>query len=88
MPTYRTYTETYDPQVYHFTMDCSLKDIPHACQAGEVIDIPGEDLFRFNQGTCSIQEALPTLTADQREWFGQTGFCPAGFAALFAEDES
>lgn len=87
MTNYTSYTETYDPQVYHFTMGCRLKDVPHACQAGEVIDIPGEELFAFNSGQGPIQQTLKSLTADQREWFGQTGFCPAGYAALFAEED-
>lgn len=92
MTTYTTYTETYDQppgsgHQYHFTMGCRLKDFPHTCQAGEKITIPGEALFRYNSGQGSIQDCLSMLTPEQREWFGQSGFCPAGFEALFAEED-
>lgn len=86
--TYTSYNETRKPHVYHFTMDCRSGLAGDKCQKGQTIAIPSSELFQFNQDVAPIQRTLKSLTAAEREWFGMTGFCPACFDYLFAEDES
>lgn len=81
---YLGYEEKYTPQqVYKFTT------IPCRWCKGEpiVITVPAQELHDYNQGIKHIQDALPSLTAGERERLFMTGYCEACIDAMGKEEE-
>lgn len=68
-----TYTETYNPHLYHFSGDCVVTGEKYT------VSIPGEELFRYNQ-TGSVS-SLKSLSIDDKE-FVITGTSPEGWAQM------
>lgn len=77
---YCTYKEVYKPEhVYIFTGPCVItkKEVS--------VSVPAKELFAYRQGE-HIQHAMPSLTADQRE-FLMSGISAEGWDETFKEDE-
>ena len=80
--THCSYTEQHTPegeQTYTFTGPCQVTGTPYS------VAIPGHELWDLNQGK-SIQVALKSLTAEQRE-FVMTGISPLGWSIRFGGKE-
>jgi hypothetical protein len=56
------------------------------CDHVESLNVPTEDLQSFRNGT-HAQEAFPTMSPADREFFLISGLCPSCWDAEFTEDE-
>lgn len=63
----------------------SLKRCPFCGNPAEVAGIPAADFAKYMEGEL-LQDAFPTLSADQREMI-HTGIHPKCWDALFTEGE-
>ena len=72
------YEETYSPHAYTFTGPCVITNKQTS------VTIPSEELHTLRTTDLSIQKALPSLSASDRE-FVKTGISAEGWERMFNE---
>lgn len=60
------------------TLNCKI------CTATHIIEVPVSGYLKWQQRRAAIQDALPTLSAEDREML-MSGICPACWDKLFGE---
>lgn len=74
---YCTYEEQYEPEhTYTFTGPCVVTGKPYS------VTVKGSELFSYRNSKMRIQDAMPSLAPDDRE-FLQYGISPEAWDAMF-----
>lgn len=75
-----TYIENFNPShVYIFTGKCIVTGKMHS------VTVPGNELQEYRKGIKLIQDAMPSLSAEDRE-FLISGTSPEGWKELFKDE--